>query len=113
MPNPQKINVSLKFTHRGGKIEIGTIVSDISDTPGTCIFIRDNGIGINKETLEKLFKIDSKISRKGTEGELSTGLGLLLCKEYVDKHNGRIWTESEVGKGSTFFIKFENSIELK
>ena len=54
------------------------------------------------EMKSRLFLLNEKTSRKGTEGEPSTGLGLLLCKEFIGKHNGRIWVESEVGKGSIF-----------
>ena len=54
--------------------------------------------------LNKLFKIDEKVSRLGTEGEASTGLGLLLCKDFLEKHNGNIWIESVVGKGSIFYF---------
>ena len=68
------------------------------------ISIQDSGIGISPETLDKLFKIDQKVSRPGTEGESSTGLGLLLCKDFIDKHNGKIWAESVAGKGSTFYL---------
>lgn len=91
---------ALKFTPIGGNINIGTI--DATDS--TIIYIKDSGIGMSESTIGKLFKIDEKISRPGTEGESSTGLGLLLCKEYIDKHNGKIWAESEVNNGSTFFV---------
>jgi signal transduction histidine kinase len=73
--------------------------------------VRDSGIGMNQELKDKLFLLSEKTSRPGTEGELSTGLGLLLCKEFIEKHGGKIWVESEVGKGSTFsftICKFEN-----
>jgi signal transduction histidine kinase len=57
---------------------------------------------MSKELKDKLFQISEKTSRPGTDGEPSTGLGLLLCKEFIEKHNGTIWVESEQGKGSTF-----------
>jgi signal transduction histidine kinase len=52
--------------------------------------------------INKLFLINEKTSRNGTEGEASSGLGLLLCKEFIDKHGSKIWVESQVGKGATF-----------
>ncbi len=93
------ISNSIKFTPRGGKIEIGIISS--SDN---CVYIKDNGIGMDPEILGNLFKLDQNVSRPGTEKEPSTGLGLLLCKDFVEKHSGRIWAESEEGKGSTFYF---------
>lgn len=93
---------AIKFTPKGGTIEIG--VANSIDDPCVTIFIQDTGIGIKPELLTKLFKIDQKVSRPGTEGETSTGLGLLLCKEFVEKHEGKIWVESETGKGSTFYF---------
>jgi len=66
------------------------------------ITISDNGIGIEPDTRNKLFDISKKITTDGTENEKGTGLGLLLCKEFVEKHNGKIWVESELGKGSDF-----------
>jgi len=59
---------------------------------------------MNKSTIENLFKIDSKNQNFGTQGEKGTGLGLLLCKEFIDKHNGKIWAESTEGTGSTFYF---------
>jgi signal transduction histidine kinase len=73
------------------------------------ISIRDTGVGMPKNMIEKLFKVGENIGRKGTEGELSTGLGLLLCKEFVDRNCGKIWVESEEGKGSTFSFTLQET----
>jgi len=62
------------------------------------------GFGMNKEMLENLFKLDTNTNRKGTEGEPSSGLGLIICKDFVEKHGGKLWVESEEGKGSTFYF---------
>jgi signal transduction histidine kinase len=102
------ISNAVKFTPRGGTVEIGVVRNKAEDSKLTGgfleVYIRDNGIGISSESIEKLFKIDQKISRPGTEGEHSTGLGLLLCKDFAEKHGGKIWVESEVGIGSTFYF---------
>jgi signal transduction histidine kinase len=68
------------------------------------ISIGDTGIGMPKSLVEILFKVDKKTGRKGTDGELSTGLGLLLCKEFVEKHGGQILAESQGNIGSTFYF---------
>ncbi|MCX6145908.1 MAG: PAS domain S-box protein [Candidatus Kapabacteria bacterium] len=94
------ISNSVKFTIRGGKITVDAKVIDGM----VQISIQDTGIGMPKEMLPKLFLIGEKTSRKGTENESSTGLGLMLCKEYIEKHNGTIWAESEEGKGTTFYF---------
>ncbi len=54
--------------------------------------------------VDNLFRLDIQTSRKGTEGEPSTGLGLIICKDFIDKHGGKIWAESEEGKGSAFYF---------
>lgn len=90
---------ALKFTTKGGKV---AIVAKSGKGHGVEISIMDSGIGMNKVMLDKLFRPDMFISRTGTDGEPSTGLGLLLCKDFVEKHGGAIWAESEEGKGSTF-----------
>ncbi|HPN37614.1 MAG TPA: PAS domain S-box protein [Melioribacteraceae bacterium] len=68
------------------------------------VAIKDEGIGIPEEVFSKLFIIGEKVGRKGTLGEESTGLGLLLCKEFIELHNGKIWVESEIEKGSKFYF---------
>jgi signal transduction histidine kinase len=68
------------------------------------VSVSDSGTGIDPTNLNKLFKIDEKICSKGTNDESGTGLGLILCKEFIDKHNCKIWVESTVGKGTTFFF---------
>ncbi|MCB1192894.1 MAG: PocR ligand-binding domain-containing protein [Leptospiraceae bacterium] len=92
------ISNSLKFTKQGGKI---TITHKFQDNFSN-VSIVDTGVGINKENISKLFQISSKFQTKGTEKESGTGLGLLLCKEFVEKQGGSIWVESEVDCGSTF-----------
>ena len=91
---------AIKFTHKNGKIEI-----HVAQHEQTVEFkVIDNGIGISPNTIENLFRIDYSSSEKGTEGERGTGLGLILCKEFVEKHAGKISVESILGKGSTFIV---------
>ena len=90
------VSNAIKYTVRGGEIKLS------SKTNGNLveIMVEDNGIGMAENTIEKLFSITEKVSGVGTEDELGTGLGLILCKELVEKNNGKIWIESELGKGS-------------
>lgn len=92
------ISNAIKFTHENGKIAIKARVAG----PMVEISVIDNGIGIPEENIRLLFHIESNISTKGTSYESGTGLGLILCKEFVEKHKGKIWVESEEGKGSEF-----------
>lgn len=92
------ISNAIKFTGTGGKISIVVTESEQYHE----ISISDNGMGIKKERVEKLFRIDENQSTPGTQNEKGTGLGLILCKEFVEKHNGKIWVESEPEKGSCF-----------
>jgi signal transduction histidine kinase len=91
---------AIKFTHNDGRIDIAAKLNSKQIE----ISVTDNGIGMSEETLNKLFKIDSGITIKGTANEKGSGLGLLICKEFVEKHGGRIWVESELGKGSKFIF---------
>jgi len=92
---------AVKFTNKGGKVLIS---GKTNNDHSVEISIKDTGIGLNDSMLEKLFRIDEYTSRQGTEGEPSTGLGLILCKDFVDRHKGKIWVESTEGMGSTFYF---------
>jgi PAS domain S-box-containing protein len=89
---------AIKYTHQKGHIDL--IANDIEDSIE--IEISDNGVGMNDTQIQKLFKIDVNPSTKGTNNEKGTGLGLIICKEFVEKHGGKIWVESELNKGSQF-----------
>ncbi len=89
---------AVKFTNTNGKI----IISTEKKEDFLEISISDTGNGIEPDNLEKLFRIDSKIPRQETENEIGSGLGLILCKEFVEKHGGKIWAESQPGVGSKF-----------
>lgn len=93
------VSNAIKFTPKSGEISVSATVM-----PDNIIDIKicDTGIGMNKELIARLFLLNEKTNRKGTEGEPSTGLGLLLCKEFIEKNGGKIWVESEVEKGSIF-----------
>lgn len=108
---------AVKFTPTGGKIEIG-LINNQNDKfteyynlyDNVIIFyIKDNGIGMPDYIKNNIFKLDSNVSRQGTENEPSTGLGLVLCKEFVDIHKGKIWVETEENKGTTFYIGIPQS----
>ncbi|MBN2662361.1 MAG: GHKL domain-containing protein [Bacteroidales bacterium] len=92
------ISNAIKFTNKNGQI---TIYSERKGE-NIIITISDNGVGIEKENIPKLWDFTQPISTSGTANETGTGFGLLLCKEFVEKHGGKIWVESEVGKGSDF-----------
>lgn len=94
------INNAIKFTPKGGRI----IVSAKSQDENALVTVEDNGIGMNEETQKKLFRIDVHHTTLGTAQEKGTGLGLILCKEFVQANGGKIWVESTDGKGSKFFF---------
>jgi signal transduction histidine kinase len=94
------INNAIKFTPENGLVEINA--NQIDGHISICV--KDSGIGISEEDAQNLFRIDSTVKRKGTNNEDGSGLGLILCKEFVDKNNGTIWVNSSPGKGSSFFF---------
>ena len=69
----------------------------------TC-YVKDSGIGIPDSLKNKLFKVSEKVNTRGTANEIGSGLGLILCKEFIEKHGGKIWVESEESFGSTFYF---------
>lgn len=93
---------AIKFTRDGGIVRVGV------ETKGSYlrVYIADNGIGMSQEVVGKLFRIDTKHSTRGTANEKGTGLGLILCREFVEKNGGMISVESRPGVGSVFSIRF-------
>jgi PAS domain S-box-containing protein len=100
------ISNAIKFTHLGGKVTVSAITKDEHIVE---VRVVDTGIGMNAELKNKLFLINEKTSRTGTSGELSSGLGLLLCKEFIENCGGEIGVESEPGLGSTFYFTIVRS----
>jgi signal transduction histidine kinase len=92
------ITNAVKFTHKDGRVEVDAIIYPMQLE----VTVSDNGIGMSKVTMSRLFRIDANLSTRGTENERGTGLGLFLCKEFVEKHGGKIWVVSEENKGSVF-----------
>jgi signal transduction histidine kinase len=91
---------ALKFTPEGGKV----IIHARRDDNAVVVSVQDTGTGIGEEDVDKLFRIDVKYSSVGTNNERGTGLGLILCKEFIQHHGGKIWVESRLHEGSTFFF---------
>lgn len=92
---------AVKFTPRGGKINISLTSSNEKYIE---LSIKDRGVGMSKKSLEALFRITEQNHKPGTEGEPSTGLGLIICRDFINKNGGQIWVESEEGIGSTFHV---------
>ncbi len=92
------ISNAIKFTNSRGTIEVNAMRKDNFIE----IAVSDNGVGMSEETLNKLFTIQANEKTLGTANKKGSGLGLILCKEFVEKHDGKIWAESEIGKGSYF-----------
>ncbi|MDE5421641.1 ATP-binding protein [Ancylomarina sp. DW003] len=95
------VSNAIKFTPNGGEI----IVESRQSKNFVEITVKDNGVGIKAENIEKLFKIDEQVMQNGTENETGTGLGLILCKEFIDKHKGELLVKSEINKGSSFIFR--------
>jgi len=96
------VSNAIKFTPTGGSIHISSEIAPQE----IILHIADTGVGIPQNVQHKIFSVGDKYSSFGTEKEKGTGLGLLLAKEFINRHNGRIWFKSELGKGSTFSVAF-------
>lgn len=95
---------ALKFTPKEGKITISSVIKNNS----VVVSVTDTGIGMSKENLNKLFKKDEHFTTQGTNNEAGTGLGLLLCRDFVEANGGTISVESELGKGTSFKFDLPN-----
>lgn len=95
------ISNALKYTLKDGAVRIDTENKD----DRVIIIVSDTGIGMTQKEISKVFRIDEKFWKRGTEGERGTGLGLVISKEFVEKNGGRMWVESEAGFGSKFFVE--------
>jgi len=101
------ISNAIKFTETEGKINI----SAFEKNRELVVKVSDNGVGVSKVRIDKLFRIDQNSSTAGTQNERGTGLGLILCKEFAEKHGGKIWAESEEGRGTSFYFTIPDIIE--
>ena len=95
------VSNSIKYTNVGGRVIIDAVI----DEEFIEFVIQDNGVGIPEDRLQKLFNIEFVQSTAGTNREKGSGLGLILCKEFVERNGGSIWVESELNKGTTFKFK--------
>jgi len=91
---------AIKFTERGGRVTVNAY----TESNHLNFTISDTGVGISEEQLNKLFKLDKTSSSRGTDDEVGTGLGLIICKEFIEAHQGKIWVESIPKEGSTFYF---------
>ncbi len=102
------VSNAIKFTPSGGNISVSSHTTEKQVE----IWVTDTGVGIDSAGQKKLFRIDEQLIKSGTENETGTGLGLILCKEFIEMHKGQIWVESELGKGSSFRFSIPLSFRL-
>ena len=95
------ISNAIKFSREGKTITIAAYANDSEVT----IEVHDQGIGMEDKIKNQLFKIGERVTTQGTSGEKGTGLGLLICQQFVERHGGKIWAKSELGQGSSFFVR--------
>jgi PAS domain S-box-containing protein len=98
---------ALKFTPKGGKVSLSARYTAGNEIEFS---VKDSGIGMDKNIIDNLFVIDGHTNRQGTDGEPSSGLGLIICKDFISRHGGKLWVESEEGKGSTFYFTLPGEI---
>jgi len=107
------ISNAIKFSYGSKKVTV-QVNNYFRDNRYVVITVKDEGIGMNKDTLSKLFQLDTKFYNRETLGRTGSRLGLILCKELIDKHDCKIWAESEIGKGSEFkftLLKYVDAVE--
>ena len=103
------ISNAIKFTHSGGNVEVTSNVIDNHVE----VEVKDSGVGMTKDEIRMLFRLDVHHTTMGTLNETGTGLGLILCKEFIEKNRGKIWVESEPGKGSCIIFTLPKSSKTK
>lgn len=104
------ISNAIKYSNPKQKVVIGIEPQETPIHSGPVVFfVQDEGVGMENEQIENLFRLDKKNSTLGTAHESGTGLGLILCKEFLEKHNGSVWVKSEPGNGSVFFFQLGQS----
>lgn len=103
------ISNAIKYSKKGQEV----ILNIEYQQENLCFSVTDSGIGMSPEKVGSLFNVNTNHSTKGTSGEKGTGLGLLLCADFIEKHGGTIWAESELGKGSTFFFTLPYNQSVK
>ncbi len=92
---------AIKFTEKGGEVRVSAFI----ESENLNIEVADTGVGMTDEQIQKLFRLDKTASSRGTDDEVGTGLGLIISKEFVEMHRGKIWVESTLGKGSKFCFR--------
>ncbi len=100
------VSNAIKFTRVNGEIRVNARLIHKENKSFAELSVADNGVGMEPGKLSKLFKISENISTSGTSNEVGTGLGLLLCKEFMDIHNGNIHVTSKLDEGSVFTCLF-------
>jgi signal transduction histidine kinase len=103
------ISNAIKFTNEGGAIRLSVKTS----SQGVSVSVADNGVGMSEEVINKLFRLDRKHSTKGTANEKGTGLGLILCREFIERNGGNLRVQSEPGRGSVFTFTLPDSSLVK
>ena len=92
---------AIKFTEKGGEVRVSAFI----ESGNLNIDVADTGVGMTDEQIQKLFRLDKTSSSRGTDDEVGTGLGLIISKEFIEMHRGKIWVESTLGKGSKFCFR--------
>ncbi|MDP2365805.1 MAG: HAMP domain-containing sensor histidine kinase, partial [Ignavibacteria bacterium] len=100
---------AIKFTNRNGQISLTTKRMDDM----VCFSVKDNGVGMDENQKSMIFEMGKNFTTPGTTNEKGSGLGMILCKDFIEKHGGEIWVESNSGKGSEFFFTIPATIKEK